>query len=188
MAEDTSREGTDSAEDEKPDVENTEQETPKPAVKEDGSPYTDADIKGLREALSKARKDARATKRQGTTSDDDGAQKNAQDVEKEVSARLEAKYKPVVIKTAARAAFAEAGMKSDRMDKALRLLDLDDLVLKDDGSVDGLDDQIADLKEDFPEFFPRRRTQNIDGGDKSGEGTSRPKTSAEKLTASLLGR
>lgn len=181
---DESREGT--QENEKPEAEGTEEEAPKPAVKEDGSHYTDADIKALREALSKARKEARATKRKDTAEDGEG-QKSPEDLEKEVTSRIEAKYKPVVIKTAARAAFAEAGMKAERMDRAFRLLDLDDLDVKEDGSVDGLDDQIAELKEDFPEFFPRRRTQSIDGGDKSDDGVRKTKTSADKLASLLNG-
>jgi hypothetical protein len=78
---------------------------------------------------------------------------------------------------------------SKAMKRAMRLIDLDDLTLNDDGSVDGLDDAIDDLKEEMPSLFrkPKRSRGNINGSDsRDGKGpTRKPQTSAERLAARL---
>jgi hypothetical protein len=42
----------------------------------------------------------------------------------------------------------------------LRLLDLDEIHVDSDGEIDGLTDQITELKADFPEFFKRQRMKD----------------------------
>lgn len=55
----------------------------------------------------------------------------------------------------------------------MKLIDLDEIDLDDDGEMIGLDDQIEQIREDFPEgFSPRRRRCATDnGGSGGGNGT-----------------
>src|SRR5690606_16271333 len=122
-------------------VENDAQEAaqgrePTPAVKEDGSPYTQSDIDALQEALRKARRDARQAKRGRGVEPAEGDEPAGGDVEKvraEVEREQTAKWKGLVVRTAARTAFVEAGLTlpkdggDEAMARVLRLLDLDDL-------------------------------------------------------------
>lgn len=159
--------------------------TPAPLVKADGSPFTQGDLDALNEALRKARRDARATKRTAPT---DADVPDTDQVARDATAAAEAKFKPVVIKAAARAAFAEAGLvKPDAVDKAIRLLDLDDIDVTPEGEVSGIDDQIADLKRDFPELFAvRTQRTKVDGADRNGPGGAK-KSTAEQIAAALIG-
>lgn len=181
-----------------------------PPLRADGKPMTSADVAALREALTKARKDARSAKRTakdgstpakgGDGSGDQESAPNADEIRREIETAAEAKYKPMLVRQAARAAFAEAGLVTGKngnadaaMKRVIRLLDLDDLDVDEDGSVDGLDEQIAEIKQEFPDLFGsatggRRRTGSVDGADKSGQAGSKVKSSAEALSDQLFGR
>lgn len=73
-------------------------------------------------------------------------------------------------------ALEDAGWNGRNMNRMLKLLDLDSVDVDSDGEVDGLKDQIEELKKDFPEFFKRQRmkeaakeiadTKTIGGGKK----------------------
>lgn len=170
-----------------------------PPVKPDGTPYTMADIEALQEALRKARKDARAAARgRGVELPPVDGDDSAPDVDKlraEVESAAVAKWKPLVVRTAARSAFVEAGLvlPKDGADEALarvvRLLDLDDIDVTEDGQVDGLAEQVDEIKRDFPELFAsaRRPAARVDAGGKPAAPVA-PKSSAELLAAQLLGR
>lgn len=115
-----------------------------------------------------------------------------QDAEREITARVEAKMKPVVVRAAARAAFAEAGMDAKAVSRAFRLLDLDDVTIDEDGEVSGLAEQVEEIREEFPGMFAakpgaRPRTGKVDAGRTGGEST-KPKTSAQILTEQMFGR
>jgi hypothetical protein len=94
-------------------------------------------------------------------------------------------------KAEARAALLGAGVTSDRVAKAVGLLDLDELDLDDDG-LDGIDDEIETLRKTWPELFarPRQRRQSVIGqADRDGSGSTRKtQTASEKAAAQLLGR
>lgn len=146
-------------------------------------------------ALKKARRDARAARR-GTvsgTAEQLGGAPDVERVTREATSAVEARYKPMVVKAQARAAFAEAGLKGDSVARVVRLLDLDDLDIDDEGSVTGLNEQIEEIKQDFPELFAAtanstgttRRTSRVDGANKPA-GSTKPQSSAERI-ASMLG-
>jgi len=172
------------------DQENAE---PTPAMKEDGNPVTAADWTALNEALRKARKDAREAKRTKPEQDAD-----APDVDKAVAdARqaVTAEWKPKLVRSVARSAFLEAGLvlpkaNSDTvMARVLKMLDLEDLDVAEDGSVEGLTEQIADIKSDFPDLFAStRRPGRVDGADKQGQTNGRPKTTADLIAGMLNAR
>lgn len=163
------------------------------ATKDDGSPVTAADWVALNEALRKARKDAREAKRakpQEPTSE-------APDVDKvkaEAIAEAAAQWKPRVVKQAARSAFLEAGLVLPKdnadaaMSRALKLLEMDDLDITDDGQVDGLREQVDEIKRDFPELFaaPRTRPGRIDSADKAGQTNGKPRSTADHIANLVL--
>jgi len=71
----------------------------------------------------------------------------------------------------------DAGWNGRNLNRMLKLWDLDSVEVDTDGEVDGLADQIDELKKDFPEFFKRQRmkeavkevadTNLVGGGKKS---------------------
>lgn len=63
-----------------------------------------------------------------------------------------AAVKPVAVRSAAKAAFLEAGARSERFDRLFKMLDLDRIEVDGD-DVTGLDDQVDELKADVPELF-----------------------------------
>lgn len=59
------------------------------------------------------------------------------------------------------AELVNAGVNPKRVNAVLKFLDVDEITVDDDG-IDGLAEQIADLKEDYPEFFKRERMKTAD--------------------------
>lgn len=161
------------------------------------TPPTQQDWDNVQLALKKARQDARQAKR-GAKEPVEGSE-GAPDLVKataDATAAAEARYKPIVVKSAARAAFAEAGLviQADKPDaamaRAIRLLDLADIDVTEDGTVDGLAEQVAEIKAEFPELFaPKapRTARRVDGADKGNVTNGKPKTSAEVMAALING-
>jgi hypothetical protein len=155
-----------------------------PAVRDDGQPFTRKDHTALAEALKKARKEARDTAAELTKL------KQLADAD----TRAMEKFKPLMVKAAARSAFTEAGLSlpADRADevfaRAVKLLDTDALTITDDGTVDGLAEQVEAIRADFPDLFATtRKAPRIAAADRKTE-PAPPKSAAEKLAASLMGR
>lgn len=159
----------------------------------DWKPPTRADWDKVQTALRKARRDARAAKR---PADDKPADGEKPDVAKAVADATTAeagRWKPRLVRTAARSAFVEAGLVLPKnnpdgaLARVMKLLDLDELDITDDGEIDGLAEQVEDIKADFPELFAasgRSRAGKVDGADKPGSKT--PKTAVERLTAQIM--
>lgn len=166
-----------------------------PATRDDGKPFTRKDHTALRDSLKAARKEAReataelAKARQAT----DG--KDVAEVVAEADTRAEAKFKPLMVKAAARAAFVESGLvlpagrESEVLARAIRLLDADALTISDEGNVVGLDEQVASVRDDFPDLFAqaRRSTPRVAAADRSSSPTP-PKGAAARLAEGLIGR
>lgn len=150
-----------------------------PLTKDDGTPFTKADLDALQEALRKARKDARAAKR--GQPDDAAGDGSAPDAVSAARAEETGKWKPLVIRTAARSLFTEAGIQAegDAMNRVIRMLDLDDLDVDEHGQVDGLREQVEDIRTDFPQLFTtaRSRAPRVDVGDKTTAPGKRPSAS-----------
>lgn len=84
------------------------------------------------------------------------------------AAETEARYKPALVATAARAAFVDAGWASADLGLAIRLLgDMDDIQIEwdeltGDPVFTGLDEEIERVKKGFPSLFRRRRGTTAD--------------------------
>jgi chromosome segregation ATPase len=136
-------------------------------------------LKKVRDELREARRELReARKAAEKDRDDDDAETKAAE-----------RWKPRVVNSAARAALIEAG--GTNLNALLKLKDDDELDVRDDGTVVGLDAEVERLKEEYPELFAtRRRTGGrLETGDRSGGGSPKKKLSAtERQARGLLGK
>lgn len=92
-------------------------------------------------------------------------------------------------------ALSEAGWNGKNLSRMLRLLDLDEIHVDSDGEIDGLTDQITELKADFPEFFKRTRmkeaakevadTKTVGGGRKQAPSAKENLSWTDRLRADL---
>jgi len=173
---------------------------PKPKKPED-------EIRELKAALRKANRDARRNRirAKGGNPDKDG---DGDDDGPDVNERATAMAKPIVIRAEARTLLADAGFTGDAKaaTRLIRTLDLRgvDVELDDDGEVvdiDGLDEQIEELVEDWPQLFGkgasgttrRRSAGRIDATRDSGSGRGRSgsggkgKSATERQAEQLMG-
>ncbi len=124
--------------------------------------------------------------------EDDNVKATLADAEKRA-----VKYRDIAVNKEAKLALVEAGAKVSTT-RLIKLLDLADVDLDDNGNVSGLADAIAELKEESPEFFksdeddevkPQRRAAvkkpgSVDGGSKPPV-SPKPLSSAERLALQL---
>lgn len=94
-------------------------------------------------------------------------------------------------------ALSEAGWNGSRLSSLMKLVDLDDVDIDDDGEITGLTEQIGQIKQDFPELFKRERRQapasaaekpapsKVDAADKKAP-PAEPKGWAERLASQAL--
>jgi hypothetical protein len=92
----------------------------------------------------------------------------------------------------------DEGWNGKSLDRIQKLIDYTDVHVDSDGEVDGLDEQIASLKEDFPHFFKRARmkeaakevadTKTVGGGRKTAPAAETNLNWTERLKAELYKR
>lgn len=97
-----------------------------------------------------------------------------------------------IIKAEARGSLKAAGIDPKRVERAVGLLSLDDIDVDDDGTVEGLDEAIDDLRREWPELFAaaagRRRRSVAGDDDRDGAKRSGPKlTPSQQQAKTLLG-
>lgn len=101
------------------------------------------------------------------------------------------KWKARTVREAAKAALLEVGVTSDP-GKLVRLVDINLVDVDDEGEITGLDEQIEEIKDEYPELFGQKTQATskarVDGAAKGGKGTSRKISSAERIAQATLGR
>lgn len=100
-----------------------------------------------------------------------------------------------VLLSAVPTALNEAGWNGRNLERMIKLLDLDSIEVDSDGEIEGLQDQIDELKNDFPEFFKRARmkeaakevanTAAVGGGKKKAPAAKEDLDWTERLKQSL---
>lgn len=95
-------------------------------------------------------------------------------------------------------ALEDAGFNPKNLKRALKLLDLDSVTVDSDGEIEGLNEQIDELKADFPEFFKRTRmrdaakevadTKTVGGGKKNAPASEENLDFATRLKNQLYSR
>lgn len=180
--------------DDKPDeiVDDTEVEETEDGDGDEGSENDDStpspeEVARMRRALKRQAAENKRTRAKLTELQKAKSDTKPDDIKAEAKREAEAAYKPMIIKTAARAAFAEAGIRPERLDRAVKNLELDGLELASDGTVEGLDDQIQDLKDDTPEWFTAPRRRGAAGVDAASATPVRKKKSIGQMHAEKLG-
>lgn len=172
-----------------------ERETPKPAPPADKpdayTAPTEAEWRKTQAALKKANEDGKRHRLRNKELEE-ASRANETEHEKalrEEREKGEGRFRAPLVKAAAKAALAEAGV-SGPADRVLRLLDLDGLSVDDEGDVIGLDGEIDRIRGEYPEFFqnakmkPKARPTAADR--KPVE--EKPKSAAERHAARVLGR
>lgn len=155
-------EDDDEPEGDAPTEETEPEEKPSDKKPEPKPGRTDADWEKLEKALAAER--ALRKKRDGTLAElrkkEKDAQRQGDDEQAEqIRAAAEAaekRYKPIAIHAAAKAALLERNFQrptEERIKKMVKRLDLDDIDIDEDGDVIGLDGQLDQLVDDFPELF-----------------------------------
>lgn len=153
-----------------------------------------AEVKAARLALEEAeRREVRRKKEAARLRKRNAAAKPADDDKPDadaIKAEAQAAADERVAKVAARAELRALGLDDAKLARALRMIDLGD-VLVDGDEVDGLEDAIEALKADVPELFVKvtRKRRRV-AGDADREGKPAPKSrDASKIQADkLLGR
>jgi hypothetical protein len=132
----------------------------------------------LRQEKRSATTAAGKTPEEGTGSAADNAAAIAKAVADATSAASK-KWAPRIVASAAKAALVAAGL-TGAPDRVLKMIDHDDDI-DDDGEVSGLDEQIAELKADYPELFAAKtkKPAKIDASRRTAAGSGKKKSSAE---------
>ncbi|MBA5222230.1 phage scaffolding protein [Streptomyces griseoaurantiacus] len=155
------------------------------ADKDEWKPPSEMEWRKVQRALKRANKEAENLRRNTETVDEAEKEETEKKIRDTAVKESEARWKPIVVRQAARAALAEAGLVKNP-NRLLKLLDMDDIDVSEDGDIDGLDEQIRDFKKEYPEFFGRRTPRDVDGGDK-GSRVSKNKGSADVIARALTG-
>lgn len=172
------------------------EEKPKPkppAAKKDDAPFTppsESEWRKVQQALKKANDDAKRNRFKAKELEQ-AARANESEQEKalrEAREEGEKRYRTPLVTAAARAALAEAGLNGDT-GRVLKLVDMENLSVDDEGDVIGLDAEIDKLKQEFPEFFqaPAKPKKPRPTGANREPAPERPKTSAEIHAMRALG-
>lgn len=185
-------------------------ESKSPAKRSNAKVYTKADVDRAVQRRQEALKEKRALEaelkelRKKTETDAEKAAREHQEAIE--AAKLEAanKYKPVVVKNFVEKELISAGVKPNRISRLVKLMDMSDIEVDDKFNVLGVEEQIEELREEYPELFTayaeeakseegeekpkpkKRRAPRADAADKPS-----PKmelTANEKLMAQLRGR
>lgn len=131
----------------------------------DWKPPTKEEVRALQAKLKKANGDAAhhrgeaAKLRQQSESD---AEKQVREAVEKAQGEAEGKWKPMYVRQAARAALAQAGLIG-KPDRLLKLLDVDEIEVDEDGTLTGLDAQVRDLKAEYRDLFAKRGSSRVDG-------------------------
>ena len=142
----------------------------------------------VKDILKKNRKAVREAEARAVAAEKALAAKEKAPAEEE-AAPVDDKFKTLFVNTAAKAALAEAGL-SVGTDRFLKMLDLSSVEVDDSGNVSGLEDQIADLKEEFKDLLaPKTVKKPVTKADGAGrrETPAVPMSSADRLAARLGG-
>jgi hypothetical protein len=106
-----------------------------------------------------------------------------------------ARFRSMAVNQAARAALSGSGVQATNMGRLVRLLDLDEIEIDEEGEITaGLDEQIETLKAELPQLFKapepeksKKRTPppRVNGSARA-EAEERPRSSAEQIAAQVL--
>lgn len=143
-----------------------------------------------RQAAKQKLRDAQQRIADMTKANEDESAKATREAREAALSEADKRYKPLIIRTSAKAELVAAGVRADKVARLTKLLDLDEIEVEDDGSVSGLAEQVTALKEEWPELFeetkPRKATSKAADGAAKPPATKKPRTE-DLLVARLRG-
>lgn len=112
------------------------------------------------------------------------------------AAKVEMRYKPAIARLAVKGALTDAGWTGKDTSMVMKLIDIDDIAVDDDGEVTGITDQIEAIRAEFPSWFRKTRepktetggSSEVDGGRKTAPAGGSAKNSWVDDMASRLMR
>lgn len=171
---------------------------------EQDRPPSREEFERTKRALAKANREGKKHRLQlrevlASSSDSNGDDKkrelDRERIRDEVSEVEESRWKKRVVRQAAKASLLQAGLIGDAT-KLARLIDEDNVDVDEDGEVtDGLDEQIEEIRGDYPDLFEDRTAERkqrrqglrgIDGGDRGDRRPARTLSSAERIQEMAL--
>lgn len=159
----------------------------KDSAKNKSEDKTKAEVAGLKKALRASRAEARQARKEAAAAKAAAAQvdeKDKTEVEQVKSAMTAVeterdKFKDIAVRVTVAAALQEAGAVVSTK-RLLKMMDLSDVEFNSKGELEGLEDAIDELREDFPDGFkkeddeedstkrrPRARVGRVDAGTKT---------------------
>lgn len=147
----------------------------------------ETEIAELRRKLAKTRGESARRRKQIATlqSEIDASKDNSEEAKsaREAEARgfkdAEDKYRPKIINLAGRNALLAAGVPASKVRRALKLIEMDDVEIDDDGEVIGIEDAVDELKEDWPELFAAKSEEKEENP--RGNRSSAPKVKSSDV-------
>lgn len=137
-----------------------------------------ADFATLQSQLDELKKNA------GTEVDSEAAQKRINELIDKAREEGKKDYLPVVVRMAAKAELMAAGARPTLVDRLVKMIDVAEADVEEDGTID-VSDQVDALKKDMPEMFgPKRATTARTRRKVTGEeGEQKPKAAASSKKA-----
>ena len=144
---------------------------------EAGKTKAESDLALLQEQLDELKKTA------GKEVDTDAAQRRINELVEKAKEEGREAFKPTVIRMAAKAELMAQGARPALVERLVRMIDVNEVDIDDDGSID-VTDQVESLKKELPEMFgPKRSTtmrkrKTTTGGEGDGKASGSRKAGA----------
>ncbi len=164
--------------------EQTDTKKPEPDNKVDRTEFVK--VVKERQAARKALKDMQSQLDQLKRANEDESEKAQREAAEKATKEIEGRYKPIVVRTSARAALVGAGVTDDKVARLIKLMDLDDIEIDDDGEVSGVTEQVAALQEDYPELFAKPEQDRAARTARAADGADKPPARKKEPTTNLL--
>lgn len=132
----------------------------------------EADFASLQSQLDELKKAG------GTEVDSEAAQRRINELVEKAREEGKAAYLPTVVRMAAKAELMAAGARPNLVDRLVKMIDVGEADIDDDGTID-VSDQVDALKKDVPEMFgPKRATAQRTRRKVTGEEGEKPAAKA----------
>lgn len=108
-----------------------------------------------RQAATKKLRELEATVAAERAKNETESEKAVREAQEKAIAAATSKYKPALVKAGATAALLAAGPKKgkDGIPRLLKLMDLDAIELDDNNDLEGVEEEVMRLQEEYPELF-----------------------------------
>ena len=90
------------------------------------------------------------------------AERVRREAAEEAAERVVSRYKPVLVRKTAEGRLLEAGVKPNKINRLIKLMDMEEIDVDEDLNVEGVDDEIDRLQEEFPELFRLKEEEEVE--------------------------